>query len=120
MTSPGSDSPIRRLIEASSLGTPDARKLRDSVPDDTAQRIVERAAALSTRDCVVNVKNFGAVGDGITDDAPAIQAAIDAAATPCEMWFCPTSGETECGVHGGFDVCCNRPDLHRPVEPGAC
>lgn len=29
-------------------------------------------------------------------------------ATCCERtYLCPTSGETECPLHGGFDVCCN-------------
>lgn len=32
-----------------------------------------------------------------------------------QVYFCPTSGETESDCHGGFDVCCARPDLHRPV-----
>lgn len=110
------DSPVRRLIDRSPPGTPDAVQLRDSVSDDTAQRIVARAAALG-----VLSHAFTGLADGIRimerDDD--IREAIHNA-TPCEMWFCPTSGETECGVHGGFDVCCNRPDLHRPVEPGAC
>src|SRR5690606_21237259 len=37
--------------------------------------------ALPTRQCCydVNVRDFGARGDGTQDDAPAIQAAIDAA-----------------------------------------
>jgi hypothetical protein len=41
------DSPIRRLIDASSLGTPDARALRDSVSDETARQIVARAEQLA-------------------------------------------------------------------------
>lgn len=33
-----------------------------------------------------------------------------------EPYFCPTSGEVESACHGGFDVCCDRPDLHGPVS----
>jgi hypothetical protein len=32
------------------------------------------------------------------------------------VYFCPTSGETESDCHGGFDVCCSAPELHRPLE----
>lgn len=27
-----------------------------------------------------------------------------------QMYVCPTSGEEECTVHGGFDRCCDNPD----------
>lgn len=42
---------------------------------------------------------------------------IDAQNARCcdEAYFCPTSGEIECARHGGFDVCCDRPDLHQPL-----
>lgn len=30
-------------------------------------------------------------------------------------YYCPTSGDVEDPQHGGFDVCCARPDLHVPV-----
>lgn len=32
------------------------------------------------------------------------------------LYFCPTSGDVEDPRHGGFDVCCDRPDLHRPAS----
>jgi hypothetical protein len=32
------------------------------------------------------------------------------------LYYCPTAGETESDCHGGFDVCCDRPDLHQPVR----
>ncbi|MEU3903280.1 hypothetical protein AB0F20_05625 [Streptomyces goshikiensis] len=33
---------------------------------------------------------------------------------PCaSLYYCPASGRTESDCHGGFDVCCDRPDLHR-------
>lgn len=35
------------------------------------------------------------------------------------VYFCPTAGETESDCHGGFDVCCDRPDLHQPLIPCA-
>jgi hypothetical protein len=30
-------------------------------------------------------------------------------------YFCPTSGQMESHTQGGFDVCCDRPQLHQPV-----
>jgi hypothetical protein len=30
-------------------------------------------------------------------------------------YHCPTSGQTESDCHGGFDTCCDRPDLHQPA-----
>jgi len=30
-------------------------------------------------------------------------------------YYCPTSGETESNCHGGFDACCDQPDLHQPA-----
>jgi hypothetical protein len=37
----------------------------------------------------------------------------------CVRYFCPASGATECcGTHGGWDTCCDRPDLHRPTQKG--
>ena len=41
-------------------------------------------------DKVVSVKDFGAVGDGVTDDTAAIQAALDAAADGSVILFPPT------------------------------
>ncbi|MCX5000920.1 hypothetical protein [Streptomyces longwoodensis] len=30
-------------------------------------------------------------------------------------YYCPTSARVESDCHGGFDVCCDRPDLHMPA-----
>lgn len=34
----------------------------------------------------------------------------------CDAYYCPTSGEDECAVHGGFDVCCAHPELHEYTD----
>lgn len=34
---------------------------------------------------------------------------------PPVPYFCPTSGETEINPGGGFDVCCDAPEKHRPL-----
>ncbi|MFB6955490.1 hypothetical protein ACFCYB_00280 [Streptomyces sp. NPDC056309] len=31
------------------------------------------------------------------------------------LYYCPAGGEVESDCHGGFDVCCARPDLHQPL-----
>lgn len=83
------DPTVRRLIEASSLGTPDAARLRAATDDATAARIVARAEQLD--------------------------AAPSCVSPDCALYYCPTVGDVECPVHGGFDVCCNRLDLHQPI-----
>lgn len=33
------------------------------------------------------------------------------------VYYCPTANDTESDCHGGFDVCCARPDLHQQLIP---
>ena len=33
-----------------------------------------------------------------------------------DVYFCPSSGETECAQHGGFSTCCSTPELHSVVS----
>ncbi|WP_141662951.1 hypothetical protein [Streptomyces sp. Wb2n-11] len=32
------------------------------------------------------------------------------------LYYCPTVGEVESDCHGGFDVCCGKPELHVPID----
>lgn len=47
---------------------------------------------------VVNVKSYGAKGDGVTDDSAAIQAAINAAGTSQCVWFPKSASYYLCGT----------------------
>jgi len=47
---------------------------------------------------IIDVKNAGAVGDGITDDAPAIQSAIDSAFNPAVIYFPPGAYRIEAAL----------------------
>jgi hypothetical protein len=35
------------------------------------------------------------------------------------VYFCPTADANELATGGGFDVCCDRPDLHEPARPAS-
>lgn len=48
-------------------------------------------------------------------DHPHVPAAGPTHSQPDGVYFCPTSGDVESPRDGGFDVCCDRPDLHRPA-----
>ena len=70
---------------------------------------VARTVQSKLRD-VVSVKDFGAVGDGVTDDTAAIQAAINAGAVNGKSVFLPagvylvTSALTLPQQHGGIEI----------------
>lgn len=34
-----------------------------------------------------------------------------------QVYWCPASGENECPTCGGFETCCDRPELHEPPIP---
>lgn len=170
---------IDALIAASSLGTPDAVQLRDSVNDEVARRIVERSkefgewledanaaaeehvaewldvpaglaklkqrVAETGRACCDDHGNepcdphagfvLPCCGDcpdwplflaldppAGADEVGLAQALSDEPEhddehkpTCPDLYYCPTVDEVESGCHGGFDVCCYAPELHRPM-----
>jgi hypothetical protein len=57
----------------------EGKVLEAQLPDDIARK----------GELVINVKDFGAVGDGVTDDAPAIQAALDDADAGMTVYLPP-------------------------------
>ena len=53
----------------------------------------------------------GPKGDPRGREKPCV---VNGGQRPCEpIYWCPTTGEYESPCHGGFDVCCRRPEMHR-------
>lgn len=50
------------------------------------------------------------------DTTPAAPDDVHVCNPGATTYYCPTAGETESDCHGGFDTCCDRPDLHQPVR----
>jgi hypothetical protein len=100
----------RRFIEHSALGILGAAGIGSGV---TPAGAAPEPAALPAQMPGVNARQHGAKGDGKTDDAPAIQAALDAAVTGGPICFVPPgmyrldrgltvpAGVTLCGASGG-------------------
>lgn len=109
---------IHRLIDRSSLGTPDAVALRATTSDATAARIVARAEQLAAGPpCIApDVDHYSTQMLHLTGSPVHTISVPPGVGADCRLYFCPTSGDVECPHHGGFDVCCSRPDLHQPID----
>ena len=65
-----------------------------------------------TPDDEINVKEYGAVGDGSTDDTAAIQAAIDAAETGTTIYFPEPADAYMVSRHSGSDIITIDGEIH--------
>lgn len=52
----------------------------------------------------------------VADETADAETEVHVCKPGATVYYCPTSGETESDCHGGFDVCCDRPDLHQPTD----
>ena len=87
----------------------------------------QRTVKGSLDDLFVNIKNFGAVGDFVTDDAEAIQDAIDEASQTGKFVFVPAgtyklipaTGKTWEGAGTMLCALIMKSNMHILAEPGA-
>lgn len=58
-----------------------------------------------------------APGERLIDEA--WDAVTQTQGDQCNPYYCPTAGDVECcPTHSGWMQCCDRPELHRPIEEG--
>lgn len=114
-----------------------APSLRDQAIDAVAQALntgrywlpaAGQAAAVDAVLALVNAEACCVCGRGPVTyrnyrEQPFCQTCADGEQHVCKpganLYYCPTSGRTESDCHGGFDVCCDRPDLHIPSAEAA-
>ena len=88
---------------------------RYQLTEDAMLRIGQHA-----QDMLENLEWNGITG---TPGDLAAEARTRLGETPAEpvsstLYFCPRSGEVESATHGGFDQCCDQPELHVPLPDG--
>lgn len=63
-------------------------------------------------DChLERIRRVAGIHAGPLRDAPKLEERCDC------FYYCPTSKEYECSIHGGFSVCCSHPEKHIDFKP---
>jgi multidrug efflux pump subunit AcrA (membrane-fusion protein) len=96
-------------------------QVNDGVSEEEAERrFKERKRDIARHDlCYWGEASAGIAESGALDgpaDTPAAEEEPHVCKPGATTYYCPTAGKVESSCHGGFDVCCNAPELHQPRD----
>ena len=102
-----------RALQAAQRGREDQARTGDLVEGDSPAA-EELARHMADQRMSVLQGAFRILGMRLTTEV--VEAPVSL--PPGDLYVCPAALEVESKTHGGFGVCCDRPDLHVPLPDG--